>query len=464
MYFYLLQLGCQMNISDGERISSVLHSMGLQRTENEEEAHLLGVVACSVRQRAIDKVYGRIAKWNRWKENRALLTFATGCILPADYQKLLQLFDLIFPIEKIQELPSMIRQYGVGTPLSLQMEEPLLAVTESATDYWKVHPRYSSSFEAYVPIQNGCDKFCTFCAVPYTRGREVSRSSSAILAEVEQLLDNNYKTITLLGQNVNSYGLDRNGAECTFPSLMQQIGEMIARRQQRCWVYFTSPHPRDMSQELLEIIATYPALAKQMHLPLQSGDDKVLIRMNRNYSLRRYRQLAETIRHLLPTATLFTDIIVGFSGESEAQFTNTRRAMEEFAYNMAYIALYSPRPGAASARWRDDVPHDEKRRRLQILTHQLLHSAFAYNSALIDSQQLVLVTGQDRKRGYLSGKTEGKIGVRFPGPNSFIGSWQTVRIAGAQGLSMEGNIVEYPVSPPAKKQKDSRRVTEPLLL
>ncbi len=454
MQFYLLQLGCQMNISDGERISSVLHGMGLQHTENEEEAHLLGVVACSVRQRAIDKVYGRIAKWNRWKENRALLTFATGCILPADHQKLLQLFDLIFPIEKIRELPSMIRQYGVGTPLSLQMGESLPLGRENATDYWKVHPRYSSAIEAYVPIQNGCDKFCTFCAVPYTRGREVSRSSNSILAEVEQLLDNNYKTITLLGQNVNSYGLDRHGAECTFPALMRQIGEMIADRQQRCWVYFTSPHPRDMSQELLETIASYPSLAKQIHLPLQSGDDKVLIRMNRNYSLRRYRQLMETIRQLLPTATLFTDIIVGFSGESEEQFKNTQRAMEEFAYNMAYIALYSPRPGAASARWRDDVPHEEKRRRLQILTHQLLRNASAYNGALINSRQVVLVTALDRKEGYLSGKTEGKTTVRFPGPASLVGSWQTVRITGVQGLSMEGEIAEYlvpKVATPTKK-------------
>lgn len=466
MKYYLLQLGCQMNISDGERIRTVLQRMGLQPTEDERQAELLGVVACSVRQRAIDKVYGRITKWNRWKQERSLLTFASGCILPADHQKLLRQFDFIFPIEKIAELPTMIQQYGVATPLAAQLEgihpaadnavtvqHPLhperSATVNPATDYWRVMPTYGSPFEAFVPIQNGCDKFCTFCAVPYTRGREVSRESDSILEEVTQLVDQGYKTITLLGQNVNSYGLDRKGAERSFPELMREIGELIARRKQRCWVYFTSPHPRDMSLELLETIATYPALAKQIHLPLQSGDDKVLIRMNRNHSVQRYRQLVATIRQILPSATLFTDIIVGFSGETKEQFANTQRALAEFRYNMAYIAIYSPRPGAASARWRDDVPHDIKRQRLQVLTQELMRSAFAYNSAQIGQTIPVLVTAPDRKEGYLSAKSEGKITVRFQGERALIGSWQEITINAVQGLSMEGRRVEVS-SPPAE--------------
>ena len=361
MRYYLLQLGCQMNISDGERIAAVLRSIGLEATEDEGAADLLGVVACSVRQRAIDKVYSRIHKWNRWKNTRPLLTFASGCILPADNQKLLRLFDFIFPIEKITELPAMIRHYGVTTPLASYLEYAPSSSSSSApsvtlqhplhpersravdpdTDYWKVAPNYGSSFEAFVPIQNGCDKFCTFCAVPYTRGREVSRASDSIITEIEHLLERGYKTITLLGQNVNSYGIDKKGAERTFPALLKEIGSLIAHRSQRCWVYFTSPHPQDMSRELLETIAAYPALAKQIHLPLQSGDDKVLIRMNRNHSMQRYRHLVHTIREIVPTATLFTDIIVGFSGETPEQFCNTQRAMQEFCYNNGlYSALF----------------------------------------------------------------------------------------------------------------------------
>ena len=201
--YYLLVLGCQMNISDAERVRTMLESMGYERTENEEEARMLGVVACSVRQKAIDKVYSRIHKWNKMKDRKSVLTFATGCILPADREKLQTRFDLLFSIDDLPELPDLIRQYGVVTPMSAN--PPSKGVH---TAHWQIAATPESSFEAFVPIQNGCDKFCTFCAVPYTRGREVSRPAADILAEVEGLVERGYKSITLLGQNVNSYGLD----------------------------------------------------------------------------------------------------------------------------------------------------------------------------------------------------------------------------------------------------------------
>ena len=331
-----------MNQSDAERVRTVVESLGYTRTDSEEEADLMGIVACSVRQKAIDKVYSRIRTWNSWKNHRSLLTFVTGCILPADKDKFLKLFDLLLDITEIPQLPDMIRQYGVTTPVgaSLITSEGLL---QNTAGYWGIRPRYSSTFEAYVPIQNGCDKYCTFCAVPYTRGKEVSRPSSEILQEVEGLVERGYKSITLLGQNVNSYGQDAHGAEITFPQLLREVGEMGRRSGEDFWVYFTSPHPRDMTTEALKVIAEYPCLAKQIHLPLQSGDDKILIRMNRNYMLEQYRDTVRTIREILPSSTLFTDIIVGFSGETEGQFENTRAAMREFAYNMAYVAMYSPR-------------------------------------------------------------------------------------------------------------------------
>lgn len=464
MKYFILQLGCQMNISDGERVKSVLQSLGYTETEQEAEADLLGIIACSVRQKAIDKVYSRIHSWNRMKRDRNLLTFLSGCVLPADREKLADRFDLIFTINELPQLPQLIATYGVVTPLSLRAanydaSEPVAdspaattvtqrprlftpafagphGVTEDIRDgFWKVEPTRTSDFDAYVPIQNGCDKFCTFCAVPYTRGREVSRSSQDILAEVQDLVARGYRSITLLGQNVNSYGLDKRSAEMSFAQLLDAVGQVTAGHD--VWVYFTSPHPRDMTRDVIETVAAHDTIANQIHLPIQSGDDKVLIRMNRNYRVTDYRRVVHDIRDLLPTATLFTDIIVGFSGETEQQFERTRAAMEEFAYNMAYIAMYSPRPGAASSRWSDDIPATEKKRRLAELTEVLKRSAGAANQAMVGREVTVLIDGNDRKPGYLSARTEGRIPVRVPqAPDLQIGQFARVRIDSAQPLSL----------------------------
>lgn len=465
MKYHLVPLGCQMNQSDAERIRTVLEEMGYTSSDQEEDADLLGVVACSVRQKSIDKVYSKIHKWNRWKDNRALVTFASGCILPADREKLLKRFDLLFTINELPQLPDMIQQYGVVTGATRQavpVKDGAIREGEDIRDgFWKVEPSYSSAIEAYVPIQNGCDKFCTFCAVPYTRGREVSRRSRDILREVEHLVDSGYRAITLLGQNVNSYGLDRRSGEITFSQLLQEIGEVT--RGSHVWIYFTSPHPRDMGTDVLETIARYPTLAKQIHLPIQSGDDKILIRMNRNYRLSGYRRVVESIRTILPEATLFTDIIVGFTGETEEQFLRTAAAMEEFRYNMAYIAQYSPRPGAASARWADDIPREIKRHRLHRLTEILERTGLEYNGTLKGCTVPVLVEGHDRK-GYLSGITEGRIPVRITGYSSgdgrdpqgrgngvrgtdhLVGTFVNVTITSVQPLSIAGIIATEAVA------------------
>lgn len=454
MKYHLLHLGCQMNQSDAERVATVVERMGYERTDSEEDADLLGIVACSVRQKAIDKVYARIDRWNRWKHRRSLLTFATGCILPADREKLLPQFDLLFDIAELPSLPSMIGQYGVVTPASVR--GPLVGAApadgviplQSAggtvpepTAFWKIGPSYSSRFEAYVPIQNGCDKFCTFCAVPYTRGSEISRSSDEILEEIRGLLARGFVSFTLLGQNVNSYGKDRPGAERTFPELLREVGTMCDAAGRECRVYFTSPHPRDMSEESLEAIAEHRSLAKQIHLPLQSGDDRVLVRMNRSYQVEDYRRVVARVRDILPDATLFTDIIVGFSGETEEQFENTRKAMREFKYNMAYVAMYSPRPGAASAHWADDVPHEEKSRRLHVLSEELTRTGLEHNQRMVGRTARLLVEGPDRKKGYLAGRTEGRIPVRFAsGASALAGRFVDVRITSVAPLSMEGEL------------------------
>jgi tRNA-2-methylthio-N6-dimethylallyladenosine synthase len=283
--------------------------------------------------------------------------------------------------------------------------------------------------------------------VPYTRGREVSRPSNDILTQLEHLIDAGYKSITLLGQNVNSYGQDRGGKELGFASLLEEAGKLALHKGKECWIYYTSPHPRDMNEDVIQVMSRYKHIAKQVHLPMQSGDDKVLVKMNRNHSMDRYRRLVQLIRKHMPEATLFTDIITGFTGESEEQHQATLEAMKEFRFNMAYVAQYSPRPGAASYRWEDTVPREVKKRRMHELNAILEDTAMEDNMRRIGRSHRVLVTGPDRKPGYFKGLTEGKVNLRFPSTQqSLVGSFVEVRTERSNGLSLEGHLLQAPIA------------------
>jgi tRNA-2-methylthio-N6-dimethylallyladenosine synthase len=228
-----------------------------------------------------------------------------------------------------------------------------------------------------------------------------------------------------------------------FPELLRQIGEMGGKSGKEFWVYFTSPHPRDMTDEVIEVIAEYPNLGKQIHLPIQSGDDKVLIRMNRKHSVEQYRKIVDTIRKLIPQTTLFTDIIVGFTGETDEQFENSRKIMDEFKYNMAYIAQYSQRPGAVSSRWVDDVPKQVKKERYHTLTQDLMKTSLEHNKKMVGKIYRVLVRGKERKGDFLSGLTEGKINVRiYASDDSLIGKIVDVKIKSATEFSVAGELVK----------------------
>jgi len=449
--YFILPFGCQMNRSDAERVRTVLSSMGYGEAADEDDPEIgvMGIIACSVRQKAIDRVYGRVRNWNRLKSRRPLITFVSGCVLDEDRHKFLKLFDLVFPIDRLPQLPEMIRQYGVPTIPPLAdggVGAPRVGqpgrdeARDRIESFWHVAPAYASAVEAFVPIQNGCDKFCTYCAVPYTRGREVSRPSRDVLEEVESLVRSGRRSITLLGQNVNSYGLDRRGEEMGFAELMDEIAAFGRRSDRRFWTYFTSPHPRDITTDLLDVMAASPVLADWVHLPLQAGDDEVLRRMNRSYDMERYRSVVADIRRILPNAALFTDIIVGFSGESREQFDATAAAMREFRYDMAYIAQYSPRPGARSADWPDDVPRTEKSRRYHVLSRVLQDLALEANRRRVGRVVPVLLTAEDRKPGCLSGYTEGRIPVRVAADSRRIGEIVDVEVVDARPLSLEGRV------------------------
>lgn len=501
MKFYLLSLGCQMNVSDSERVRTVLHEMNMEETKDETDAQLLGVMACSVRQKAIDSVYSTVHKWNKWKNAKSIFTFISGCILPADREKFLKKFDLLFAINELPQLKNLLTQYGIPSEISTGIytdEEDIYEIKvreethetktlrvpymtparttaqdisreksdDLARGFWQYQPSYTSTFRAFVTIQNGCDKFCTFCAVPYTRGREVSRASSEILAEVYTLMQRGYKSITLLGQNVNSYGLDMNGKELSFAQLLARIGNMAEEMRYKGWVYFTSPHPRDMGRDVLETIARYEALAKHIHLPLQSGDDKLLMKMNRNHSMLRYEKIMRDIWEVLPKATVFTDIIVGFCGESRAQFENTKKAMLRYNYVMAYIAMYSPRIGAASSRWADDVPLEEKKSRYHELSQVLQETSRAHCIQYRDKTLPVLVEDFSRKHDALRAHTEGKIPVYIPIPRTMsyeraketIGTFCSVKINEVQSLSMKAHFSNEVYEDIAEKPTQEERI------
>lgn len=447
--YYIHAAGCQMNLSDTERIASIFEKAGYTKAP-EEQAQIMGIVACSVRQKSIDKVRSLILKWNKRKEREPIITFLTGCVLPADKKGFLKLFDLLLKTEEATSLPEMISQYGVVTGGFQQVTSD--NVPHNLQDnFWHVDPIHASQYEAFIPIQNGCNNFCTYCAVPYTRGREISRPSADILKEFKSLLKAGFKSITLLGQNVNSYGNDKPDDEISFPRLMALLGEAADNytegRKDPVWIYYTAPHPKDMNNELIEVMGQYRSIANQIHLPLQSGDSGVLKRMNRKYTVKDFAEHIEKIKSTLPGVSLFTDIIVGFPGESEIEFSHTKEAIERFGFNMGFIANYSPRPGAKSAEVEDDIPMNVKKRRFADLSEIIKKNANIFNAGFVGKKILILVTGKSRKGDYNIGLTEGKVNIRFKSTEqegakeTLPGSFVNIKVTGFNGLSLEGDLI-----------------------
>jgi len=333
-----------MNKSDSERIATVLEKIGYQQTAKEEKADLIVVNMCSVRQSAVDRVYGLIPKFKKLREKSAsrrtkLKTVLTGCILKEDKRKFAKGFDQILKIK----------------------------------DLLKYQPKYQNNFRAFIPISNGCNNFCSYCVVPFTRNPLVCRDHKEILKEVENIvkkgfnpirnaISNGAREIWLLGQNVNDY-TSPTDSSINFPKLLKMVNDIPGNFQIR----FISPNPKNFSDELIEVIANSKKIAKYLNLPVQSGDNQILKKMNRPYTVKQYKNLVKKIRKKIPDINLSTDVIVGFPGETKKQFKNTVKLFKEMKFNIAYIAKYSPRPGTAAFQLKDDVPWKEKKRREKIL-------------------------------------------------------------------------------------------------
>lgn len=432
--YHLFVLGCQMNKSDAERLATILEFLGYKKTNNENKADLIGVVSCAVRQSAMDRIYGKIRRWNLLKEKRPLITVLTGCVLKKDKERLKHQFDISLDIKDIQKLPQ-----------ELKLRNKQLNDFIPATSYLQIKPRYESDFKAYVPIMTGCNKFCTYCAVPFTRGSEISRPSQDIIDEIKELIGKSYKEITLVGQNVNSYGNDINDLrspnagkkELNFPELLHKINSLPGD----FWLRFVTSHPYDMSDELIKVMTTKKHLAEYLHLPVQSGSDKILKKMNRHYTIKHYKKRLAKMRKLIPNISVSTDIIVGFCGETEAEFQKTIKLMQELKYDMAYISQYSTRPGTGAQRaFKDDIPKEVKKEREKILNEILKKTASEYNKKFIGKITIVLVDEYKNKK--LSGKNREFKTVRFTGPKKLINQFVKVKITDTGAWGLSGNLVK----------------------
>ncbi len=406
--YRVITFGCQANKSDSERVASLLESIGYEPASDDPE--LVVINLCSIRQSAVDRALSRVEK----VRSSGARTVLTGCILDHDRKSVEDKADLVLDIRDLAKWPA-----ALGSSDTFDVE-----------DHFGIHPKYENGFSAHIPIMTGCDNFCTYCVVPHTRGRERSRPFQEVISEVKKAIAENCKEIWLLGQNVDSY---KDGS-----SDLSHLIEEIDKMDGDFWMSFLSSHPKDLDETILNAMASSKKTMEYLNLPVQSGDDLILRRMNRPYTVSEYRRCVEMVMEKVPEVTLSTDIIVGFPGETERAFNNTVRLLEDLKFDMAYIARYSPRPGTPSFKMKDDVPHIEKTRRLKVLTDIVASTALERNKEMEGSEESVLV--HDKIDEALVGRTKRYKAVRFKGPKEMIGSFVKVKIDEALPWGLNASI------------------------
>ncbi|TET37423.1 MAG: tRNA (N6-isopentenyl adenosine(37)-C2)-methylthiotransferase MiaB [Dehalococcoidia bacterium] len=419
-YYHIWTIGCQMNKADSERIGSYLEQIGYQSSPGAEEAEIIVLNSCVVRQSAENRVINKLNSLKALKRRQNPILALTGCIVDSRVDELKRRFphvDLFFGPQAFFELSRFLANRHL-VPEGL---EPDLLLS-------------SPSPSTFVPIIQGCDNFCSYCIVPYRRGRERSRPMEEILCEVEGLAARGVKEVTLLGQNVDSYGHDLP----TRPDLADLLGE-LNRIEGLERIRFLTSHPKDMSERLIEAMAHLEKVCEHLSLPLQAGDDDILRAMRRGYTVEHYRELIECIRCVLPHVALSTDVIVGFPGESEEQFQRTYDLLSELGFDTVHVAAYSPRPGTiASRRLEDDVPAEEKRRRLEMVESLQEGIATEINRKLSGQTVEILVEG--RKKGKWQGRTGTNKLVFFSDEADRLGELVKVKVEKTSPWALQGRL------------------------
>ncbi|MEN9700292.1 MAG: hypothetical protein RLZZ301_1490 [Bacteroidota bacterium] len=445
---YVESYGCQMNFSDSEVVASILANEGYQTTRNIDEADVILLNTCSIRDNAEQRVRNRLTEFRIKKERHPdLVVGVLGCMAERLKKNLLEeekLVDLVAGPDAYRDLPNLIEEVGTGQ----KAVNVLLSRDETYADISPVRLD-QGGISAFVTIMRGCDNMCSFCVVPFTRGRERSRDPQTIVNECQDLFDKGYREVTLLGQNVDSYrwNLSAKGEikDPTAPTInFAQLMEMVALVSPDLRVRFSTSHPKDMTNDVLEVMAKYENICPYIHLPVQSGNSEVLYRMNRGYSREWYLDRIAAIRRLVPDCAISTDIITGFCGETEEEHAETLSLMDIVAYDFAYMFKYSERPKTlAERRFKDDVPEEVKGRRLnEIIEKQLAHS-LASNQRLIGTVQKVLIEGNSkRSEAHLCGRTGSNVMVVFPNNGFQKGTYVMVRIDECTSATLMGEVVE----------------------
>ena len=436
---YIETYGCQMNVADSEVVAAVMQMAGYEMCQDEADADAIFMNTCSVRENAENKIYNRLDTLHaEQKKGRKVILGVLGCMAERVKDDLIENHhaQLVAGPDSYLNLPDMIAQAEAGN----KAIDIALSKTETYKDV--VPKRVAlAKISGFVSIMRGCDNFCHYCIVPYTRGRERSRDVDSILNEVRNLQQQGYKEVTLLGQNVNSYRfVNEKGQTIDFPQLLRLVAEAVPTMRIR----FSTPHPKDMSDATLRVIAEVPNVCRHIHLPIQSGSDKVLKLMNRKYTVEWYLSRVKAIRELVPDCGLSTDIFVGYHGETEADHEESLRIMREVGYDSAFMFKYSERPGTyASKHLPDDVPEDVKIRRLNELIMVQNESSARANHAEVGNVREVLVEGPSkRSREQLCGRTEQNKMVVFDKGNHHIGEYVKVRITGSTSATLFGEAVD----------------------
>lgn len=438
---YIETMGCQMNKSDTERMLGMLSHLGYDETKEPKEADLLMVNTCSIRQLSEDKAFSLIGTWGKWKKERnpKLKIGFCGCVAQ---QKAKEVFkrahyvDFVLGTHKIYSLPDIIKEINNGERVC-ECTETNATEDEKAKDY---DINRVKSVNAWIPITEGCNNFCTYCIVPYTRGRERSRAPEIIIKEAKDALSQGFKEITLLGQNVDSYGKDFKDKKYRLADLLRELNSLDGKFRIR----FVTSYPTDITDELIETAKELDKVCEYFHIPMQSGNSEVLKKMNRRYDRETYGKIVEKVRSMVPDVTITSDFIAGFPGETEEQFEDTLSAIDEFELDYSNTAAYSPREKTVAAKWVDKyIPEDVKTERLARLNEQVRKNSLKSNKKYIGRELEVLIEGFENHKGknIITGRTRNNKIVHIPCDTDKTGEFLNVKITDCKTWYLNGEMI-----------------------
>ena len=430
--YFIETYGCQMNVADTEVISGLLNNEGYNQTKDINSANIIFVNTCAIREHAEDKVHSRLGFYNQIKQKKPdIIIGVLGCMaqnLKEDILESKPFVDIILGPDSYRRLPDMISNRSKEANHLVDTKLSRFEV------YDNLFPSRKEGINAWISIMRGCDKFCTFCIVPFTRGRERSRSIDSIISEANQAVTDGFIEITLLGQNVNSYNHDGEG----FHVLLDEVAKIKGLKRIR----YTSPHPQDMTKEVLNVMAKHETICNYVHLPLQAGNDRILKRMNRTYTKSEFISLANQIRDSLPNVGLSTDIIVGFPGEDSEEFNDTLDVMEKVHFDSAYTFKYSSRPGTKAAEFEDIISEEEKQSRLERVIDMQKKHTLLQNQKRVGAVEIVLVEKESkRSTNHWAGRTDSNKWVIFEKNNFKIGDLVPIKIIDAKGITLRGETI-----------------------